>query len=262
MSHKCNPVQARQPMLDALGWSYMAVAVIETSQIEPEQEWRARTPLENGDHLAAREFLLRYEAMPEVKKAELIGGIVYMSSPVRVRQHGVPDALIQTWLGCYSIATPGVIHATNSTICLSTDDVLQPDGMLLLAPECGGKTRLDEKGYLRGAPELVVEVAASSASVDAREKLASYRRAGVAEYVLWRTDDAALDWWISESDDYVKLQPGNDGILRSKVFPGLCLDQAALLQGDGAKVMARLQEGLQSEAHHAFRTNLGKRQLH
>src|SRR2546427_8920797 len=131
-------------------------------------------PLQSGDHLSAREFLRRYEAMPEVKKAELINGIVYMGSPVRLDQHGEPDNLLQTWLGTYSIATPGVKAATNSTARLGPDDAPQPDGLLRIVPQCGGQAQLDGKGYLEGAPGLAGEVAASSASLDGRGKLAPY----------------------------------------------------------------------------------------
>ncbi len=214
--------------------------------------------LENGAHLSAAEFLRRYEAAPEVK-AELINGIVYMASPVRLDQHGEPDSLIQTWLCNYAVATPGVKSATNSTARFGPDDVPQPDGLLRVVPERGGSARVNAKGYLEGAPELVAEVAASSASLDAREKLATYRRAGVAEYVLWRTADESLDWWALEEDEYQPLGAGGDGFLRSRVFPGLWLDSAALLAGDGAKVMETLQLGLQSAEHAAFVAELQRR---
>src|SRR5436309_321415 len=220
---------------------------------------RSTPPLQSGDHLSAREFLRRYEAMPEVKKAELIDGIVYMGSPVRVDQHGEPDALIQTWLGTYSVATPGVKHATNSTTRLGPDDVPQPDGLLRIAAEYGGQARVDAKGYLDGAPELVVEVAASTVSLDVREKLATYRRAGVREYIVWRTEDETVDWWDLEEDEYRPLPAEADGTLRSRVFPGLRLDVRALLAGDGPRVMAKLQEGLQSAEHAAFIAQMQKR---
>jgi Uma2 family endonuclease len=215
--------------------------------------------LENGAHLTASEFLRRYQAMPEVKKAELINGIVYMGSPVRYDQHGVPDSLIQTWLGTYAIATPGVESATNSTTRLGPDDVPQPDGLLRILPECGGQARVDAKGYLQGAPELIVEVAASTASVDAHEKAISYRRAGNREYLLWRTEDEGIDWWFLDEDEYRPIQPGEDGTLRSRTFPGLWLDPLALLAEDGAKVIASLQEGLQSAEHAAFIAELQRR---
>ena len=223
------------------------------------QARRRLPPLQNGDHLSAREFLRRYEAMPEVKKAELIDGIVYMGSRVRVDQHGEPDALIQTWLGTYNVATPAVKHATNSTTRLGPDDVPQPDGLLRIAAEYGGQSRVDAKGYLDGAPELVVEVAASSVSLDVREKLASYRRAVVREYIVRRTEDEAVDWWALEEDEFRPLPAEADGTLRSRVFPGLWLEVRALLAGDGPRVMAKLQEGLQSGEHAAFIAEMQKR---
>ena len=144
------------------------IAVLEKPKNQPPGQEEILPRLENGDHLTAGEFLRRYEAMPEVKKAELVCGIVYMGSPVRVDQHGEPDALIKTWLGTYSIATPGVKHGVNATVRLGPDDVLQPDGFLRLAPEYGGNTKFDSNGYLVGPPDLVVEVAASSVSIEER----------------------------------------------------------------------------------------------
>jgi Uma2 family endonuclease len=215
--------------------------------------------LENGDRLSASEFLRRYERMPEVKKAELINGIVYMGSPIRTAQHGEPDNLIQGWLCTYSIATPGIRAASNSTVRLGPDDVPQPDAFLRIVPEGGGQTKLDAKGYLLGAPELVVEVAASSASLDVGDKLDSYRRAGIKEYLVWRTEDRAVDWWSLEEDEYRPLPPLSEGVLCSRVFPGLWLDIAALLAGNGAKLMAKLDEGLRSPEHVAFVTALKAR---
>jgi Uma2 family endonuclease len=237
----------------------MTATLVEPVSDHRQRSGRSIPPLQSGDHLSAREFLRRYEAMPEVKKAELINGIVYMGSPVRIDQHGEPDNLLQTWLGTYSISTPGVKSAANSTTRLGPDDVPQPDGLLRIAPECGGQTCVDAKGYLDGAPELVVEIAASSVSLDVREKLASYRRAGVREYIVWRTEDEALDWWALEEDEYRPLTPESDGTLRSRVFPGLWLGTQALLAGDGQKVMAKLQEGLQSPEHASFLAAIQKR---
>jgi Uma2 family endonuclease len=217
------------------------------------------SPLENGAHLGASEFLRRFEAMPEVKKAELINGVVFMGSPVRYDQHGEPDSLIQTWLGNYAIATAGVKAATNTSLRLGPDDVPQPDGLLRIVPECGGASRLDEKGYLQGAPELVVEVAASSASLDAQEKVASYRRAGVKEYAVWRTEDDEVDWWFLEEDEYRRLPVGVDGVSRSRVFPGLWLNVAALLARDGAPLLSTLHLGLDTPEHKLFIGELVKR---
>lgn len=211
-----------------------------------------RPRLENGDHLTATEFLRRYEAMPEVRKAELVGGIVYMASPIRVDQHAEPDALVQTWLGNYCAGTPGTKHAANGTVRLSSDDVLQPDAFMRIVPESGGKTRVDAQGYLFGPPELAVEIAASSVSIDTREKLGSYRRAGVREYIVWRTQEGSLDWWYLDEDQYQLIPAANDGTLKSRVFPGLWLNVRSLLDGNGAAVLLRVQEGLSSPEHKSF----------
>jgi Uma2 family endonuclease len=222
-----------------------------TEEAPPSIRSEAIPPLENGMHLGATEFLRRYEAMPEIKKAELIGGIVYMGSPVRTDQHGEPDSLIQGLLFTYSIVTPGVRHAVNSTARLGADDVPQPDGSLRLLPEFGGKSRIDGKGYIQGPPELVAEIAASSANLDARQKRESYRRCEIPEYLLWRTEDHQINWWYLHQDDYVLLSQ-DDGVLRSRVFPGLWLDVRAAVARDGAGVIAKLNEGMRSDEYLRF----------
>ncbi len=211
-------------------------------------------PLENGARLTATEFLRRFEAMPELKKAELINGIVYMASPVRSNHHGEPDSLLQTWLGNYSISTPGTRASTNATTQLGPDDVPQPDACLRILHE--GQATLDVKGYITGPPEFVAEIAASSKSIDAGAKRDSYRRYGVLEYLVWRTEEAALDWWVLEDDDYLPLPADKRGILRSRAFPGLWLKPEALLALDGPAVMKTLQAGLASKAHQKFAATL------
>lgn len=204
-------------------------------------------PLENGDHLSAREFLRRYETMPEVKKAELIQNVVYMASPVRTDLHAEPDGLIQTWLGTYAAHRHGVRHATNATVRLGPDDVPQPDAVFFLDFASGGRVSIDAKGYLCGPPELVVEVASSSVARDAREKLVSYRRAGVAEYLLWRVEDGVIEWFALESDEYRPL-PERNGVVVSRVFAGLALNAGAALAGDRAAVLETLSQTLAGDS--------------
>src|SRR2546427_3449968 len=83
-------------------------------------------PLEGGDRLTRSEFERRYDAMPQLKKAELIEGVVYMPSPVRCKSHGQPHGQIMSWVGVYSAATPGVDFADNATLRLDPDNEPQP----------------------------------------------------------------------------------------------------------------------------------------
>jgi Uma2 family endonuclease len=208
-------------------------------------------PLENGDSLGAAEFLHRYEAMPDVKKAELIEGTVHMPSPVRA-EHATPDSLIQTWLGTYAARTPGTKAAVNATVRLGPKDVPQPDALLRILPECGGRMRLDPKGYFVGSPELIVEVAASSVAIDLHDKLRAYCRAGVREYLVWRTRDRQFDWFVLDRDFYRSNAHASPGVLRSPYFLGLALAVEALLNDDPAKVLDVLQNDMQTPAHAAF----------
>lgn len=200
-------------------------------------------PLENGDRLTREEFERRYAAMPNLKKAELIEGTVWMGSPVRVT-HGEPHARIMAWLGLYLMATPGVQVADNTTVRLDRDNELQPDALLRWVE--GGRSRLSEDGYLEGAPELIAEIAASSASYDLREKWRVYRRNEVQEYLVWQVYDRRLDWFHWQAGDYVLLEPEAAGIIKSRVFPGLWLAVTALLAGDLPAVQQVAAAGLAS----------------
>jgi Uma2 family endonuclease len=217
------------------------------------QESAARRvpPLRAGDRLARPEFERRYEAMPRVTKAELIEGVVYMPSPVSAEDHAEPHFDFITWLGVYRAHTPGVRGGDNGTLRLDWDNEPQPDGYLRLLEQCGGQSRVVE-GYIEGAPELVVEIAASSASYDLHDKLNAYRRNGVREYVVWRVWDQAVDWFVLRDGRYEPLPIGDDGLYKSEVFPGLWLDVRAALAGEAAGVLAVLQQGLASTAHAAY----------
>jgi Uma2 family endonuclease len=214
-------------------------------------------PLENGDTLHAREFMRRYAAMPHVKKAELIEGRVYMGSPVRADVHARPDGIVQTWLGSYAAATLGVALYPHATLLLDSDNTFQPDAMLCVRADRGGRSRVNDDGYVAGSPELVVEVAASSASLDARDKFRVYRRASVPEYLLWRTEDGILDWIALEGDEYVAKQPDAQGILRSSILPGLVLLKSAMFSLDAAAILRTLNEALKSPEHQEFVKRLG-----
>lgn len=211
-----------------------------------------------GDRLSRDEFERRYAAMPECKKAELIEGVVYMPSPVSPR-HAGPHFVTSGWLLYYAAATPGVWGGDNATLRLDLGNEPQPDLLLRILPECGGSCRIGDDGYLEGPPELVVEIAVSSASYDLHEKLNAYRRNGVREYVVWRVDDEALDWFALRGDQYEHLSADHEGVIRSEVFPGLWLDVPALLAQHPATVLRRLAAGLNEPGHAAFVASLARR---
>lgn len=215
-------------------------------------------PLETGDRLTRAEFERRYHAMPGLKKAELIEGIVYMPSPVRLRRHGQPHSDVVLWLGTYRVATPGVLQGDNSTTRLDLDNEPQPDVLLMIDPVKGGQAKISADDYVEGAPELVCEVAASSANLDLHLKLNMYRRNGVREYVVWVIDERDVRWFELAEGTFDRVSPDADGLLRSKVFPGLWLDPAALATGDMSKVLDVARAGIASPEHEAFaRTLIG-----
>ena len=232
----------------------------------PPPTGRELPPLRNGDHLDADEFLRRYEAMPHLKKAELIDGRVYidspdsyptvrgepMASPVSFEGHAAPHFDIISWLGVYRFATPGVRGGDNGTVRLAPKAMPQPDAMLLILPSHGGQTRFGADRFVRGAPELVVEVAFSSVSYDLHEKLEAYRGHGAIEYLVWRVEDESIEWFRFVEGRTERVEPGADGILRSVVFPGLWLEPVALIRGEMDQVVQVLQRGIASPEHAAF----------
>jgi Uma2 family endonuclease len=222
----------------------------------PSQRWTI-PPLENGDCLNRYEFERRYNAKPNHKKAELIEGIVYMAAALRFKSHGQPHGWIMTWLGTYEAMTPGVAVGIEPTVRLDTDNELQPDAVLLIKPEAGGQTQLSDDDYIEGAPELVVEIAASSVAIDLHAKKQAYRRNGVKEYIVWQVFEQKISWFYLEMGEYLDLIPDSGGILQSRFFPGLWLASAELLAGNMQRVLAVLQQGVQSPEHREFIQKLG-----
>ena len=187
--------------------------------------------------MARHEFERRYEASPPSLKAELIEGVVYLASPVSI-DHGHEQFDLISWMSIYRLAVPGVRGADNTTVRLDLDNEPQPD--VLLRYVAGGTSRIVDK-YLEGPPELVAEVAISSVSIDLHAKLNAYRRNGVQEYIVWRVEDRALDWFSLEEGECRRLEPDGRGVIHGKVFPGLRLAVDALLAGDTATVVAEQQ---------------------
>jgi Uma2 family endonuclease len=215
-------------------------------------------PLETGDHLSRVEFERRYNARPDIKKAELIEGVVYIQSPAHFERHSRPHSDIIAWLGVYRAATPGVTVGDNATVRLDYENEVQPDALLRLEPALGGRSRVTGDDYLEGPPELIVEVAASSVSYDLHEKRRVYQRNGVQEYLVLQVYEERVDWLVLREGHYDALKPDESGVLRSEAFPGLWLQPAALWSGNLAAALSTLQEGLASPEHAAFVTQLTK----
>lgn len=219
---------------------------------------RLPTPLRlrDGDRMKQPEFHRRYESYPEDQKFELVGGTVHMASPLR-RPHSDYDHIVGMALGLYALETMGTHVLHNATIILGEESEPQPDLALCLLPEYGGNSHTTPEQYVKGPPELVVEIAHSTKALDLRAKRADYKRAGVLEYLVVCVEDAEMHWFDFRRDH--SIRPGHGGICRSRAFPGLWLDTAALLQLETKQVCQTIQSGLASKAHAAFVRRLARR---
>jgi len=208
------------------------------------------TELVTGERMTVEEFLRCWEELPELKNAELIDGVVHVSSPVS-HEHGSADTLIHLWLAYYAQATPGCQAGNNST-WLMLDSAPQPDAYLRILPSHGGQSRV-ERRYDVGAPELAVEICLTSTEVDFGPKRKLYQKAGVREYITIELFWKRMVWRVlDENAVYVAQTLPPDGIVRSHIFPGLWLDEAAFWAENGAKMRAGLNAGLASEEHQKF----------
>jgi Uma2 family endonuclease len=206
-------------------------------------------PLCSGDRMTQEEFHRAYEHHPEGFKAELIGGIVYVSPPLR-QSHGSPHLKLGTLFGLYIAPTPGIDGADNATVLLGPDGEPQPDLLLRIKPEYGGQSGITSDDYIEGAPELVAEVALSSRSIDLHAKYEDYRRYGVKEYVVLVVRDRVLRWFDPGGNR--EMEPDSKGIFRSRLFPGFWLDAPAIVAEEYARAISIMNEGIQSSERSAF----------
>jgi len=206
-------------------------------------------PLRHGDRLTRAEFERRWAAMPDLKRAELLDGRVYLMPPVS-RSHGDLHADLSFVIGFYRWKTPGVASSIEASVRFDDESMPQPD--IHLRVTRAGSSRVDDDDILSGPPELVAEVSRSSVGYDLGYKKSLYREKGVREYVVWRVDDGAVDWFALRPTGYEPLPVGADGVVRSEVFPGLWLDPAALVAGDGPALLRAAQLGHGSPEHAAF----------
>jgi Uma2 family endonuclease len=212
--------------------------------------------LHNGDRMTREEFHRAYKNTPDGFKAELIGGIVYVASPLS-RGHGKPHLALGAILFAYEAATPGVECGDNTTILLADDAEPQPDLYARVLPEFGGQTRTSEDDYVVGAPELIIEIALSSRSVDLHSKRTDYQRNGVKEYLVHCVKEKQLRWF--DLRDNRELQPEADNIYRMRTFPGLWVNADALLNKDSPRLLTTIQRGIATPQHVEFVKQLALR---
>jgi Uma2 family endonuclease len=211
--------------------------------------------LHNGDRMNQPEFHKRYETCPDDVKFELVGGIVYMASPLRY-PHGTYHLKLGAVFDIYASATPGVEGADNTTTILGEEAEPQPDLLLRIVEECGGQSKVDEDDYLQGAPELIAEVAHSSRSMDLNQKKDDYYRSGVLEYVVLAVEEEELHWFHFPSGD--SLDADRKGVHRSKVFPGLWIHTPSLLEKKSGSLHRVLRRGLATRSHQEFIKQLAR----
>jgi Uma2 family endonuclease len=214
-------------------------------------------PLRHGDRLSREEFLRRWEAMPELKRAELIDGIVYMPSPVS-DIHSDYDNRTSWWLSHYAADTPGCEVRHAGTWLMAASSAPQPDLALKILPEYGGQSAL-QGAYASGAPELVAEISHTTSPRDTGIKLRLYERSGVREYLLVRPGKRKIAWYMLVDGKYQQLEPDADGIFRSRVFPGLWLNPEELWNRNYAGMAATIQRGTATPEHAAFAQDLAAR---
>jgi Uma2 family endonuclease len=196
-----------------------------------------------------QEFHRLYEKTPDGFKAELVGGVVYVASPLK-RRHGTNHPMLIAVLVAYQASTPGVEVGDNTTVLLGDEGEPQPDLRLRILPEHGGQSTTSPDDYVEGAPELVAEIAHSSRSIDLNAKRDDYARYGVLEYLVVNLADRRLHWLDLRSGQ--ELSPDADGVVRVRCFPGLWIHAEALLAKDYAQLMATLQQGLATPEHSEF----------
>lgn len=229
--------------------------------VESKFHWAAERyipPFENGDRMDQKTFHALYLQTPKGFRAELIGGIVHVPSPTSAR-HARPQRMFCQWLGEYSDNTPGTDAFDNITSVMSEASEPQPDLSLIVLPEAGGQTRLTPEEYLQGAPELAVEISNTTATIDLNAKMRDYERYGVREYLVVIMREREVRWFARRKDRFAPMKPDADGVLRSKVFPGLWLDTAGVFDRGARRLLVTLRKGLASPEHTKFVAKLSKK---
>ncbi len=176
----------------------------------------------------------RYERLPEVKRAELLEGTVCVHPPL-IYSLSHRRTLLTYLLVRYQMLHPETETVGNTTWLIDGENVAQPDSSYRV--KRGGSSWLDQEGFLRGVPEMVFEV---TSDIHSRKDL--YQRVRAQEFVHWRVEFEAIDFYRLDSGSgvFLKEQPDADGVWRSWVFPGLALDVDALFRNDLNMAAARI----------------------
>jgi Uma2 family endonuclease len=206
-------------------------------------------PLYNGDRRTQAEFHRLYETAPDDARFELVGGVVYMASPLR-RVHALYHADLSAALASYVRKTPGIELLDNATVILGEESEPQPDLLVRILSEFGGQSKENEDGYIEGAPELVAEIAHSTRAIDMHQKRTDYAQTGVKEYLVLCIAEPELHWFDFKSRRAV--EPDAGGIHRSRVFPGLWIDTPALLGRRSSRLQQMTKRGIASPEHATF----------
>lgn len=218
-------------------------------------------PLRDGDRLSLEEFERRWEATPDLKRAELIEGQVYMNAAsLRWDWHAEPHGLVVHVMNSYSFATPGVRCGLEPSFRMEPNSMPQPDAVLRVHEDWGGQSRL-ARGYLIGSPEFLVEISASTEKHDLETKKDLYQQAKVQEYFVWSVLDEKIISFSLSGEEYLEVVPDASGVLKSSVLPGLWFDTAALIHGDRDRIADVLRAGLQSPEHEQFVAKLKARHV-
>jgi Uma2 family endonuclease len=191
--------------------------------------------------------------MPELKFAELIEGVVHLSSPVSLA-HGDWDSLFGGLCVQYCLHTPGVKASANATWLMGHSSAPQPDCSVRILPSFGGRSGL-RNNLATGAPELAAEVCHSSNSYDLGRKMALYQAAGVSEYVALLVEERRFEWRVLVDGSY-QLMKDEAGVYRSRALPGLWIDAAAIRSEDSVALLRAFELGLASPEHQEFLTRL------
>ena len=226
----------------------------------------------HGMFMRNPEYHTLYEQTPPGFRAELIEWRVYINRDHRGRaggdlwdephgdivgtkyRHASKQLLLDWWLGEYAANTPGVDPLSTPTVRMPDGSEPEPDAVLrrISAEELAAEAE-DHDGWVTYLPALAAEVSDSTRTRDAGPRRRDYERNGVAEYLMIDLPGRRVRWFArDDAGAYAEMPPGDDGLLKSRAFPGLWLDPAALLAGDRAALKTALAAGLATDEHAAY----------